>query len=48
MIGSGLLKAPDVDAALMIHVMAGMPFEAGTVIYFMIDHAKCLYLILLI
>lgn len=32
MIGSGLLKNPDVDAALMIHVMAGMPFEAGTVI----------------
>lgn len=32
MIGAGLLKKPDVDAALMIHVMAGMPFEAGTVI----------------
>lgn len=32
MIRSGLLKDPDVDAALMIHVMAGMPFEAGTVI----------------
>ncbi|MDE7307964.1 MAG: amidohydrolase [Lachnospiraceae bacterium] len=32
MIESGLLKNPDVDAALMIHVMAGMPFEAGTVI----------------
>lgn len=32
MIASGLLKNPDVDAALMIHVMAGMPFEPGTVI----------------
>lgn len=32
MIESGLLKNPDVDAALMIHVMAGMPFEPGTVI----------------
>ncbi len=32
MIEDGLLKNPDVDAALMIHVMAGMPFEAGTVI----------------
>lgn len=32
MIESGLLKNPDVDAALMIHVMAGMPFPAGTVI----------------
>lgn len=32
MIEAGLLKNPDVDAALMIHVMAGMPFPAGTVI----------------
>ncbi len=32
MINSGLLDNPRVDAALMIHVMAGMPFEAGTVI----------------
>lgn len=32
MIESGVLKNPDVDAALMIHVTAGMPFEAGTVI----------------
>lgn len=32
MIESGLLKNPDVDGALMIHVMAKMPFEAGTVI----------------
>lgn len=32
MIEDGLLKNPDVDAALMIHVMAGMPFDAGTVI----------------
>ena len=32
MIEAGLLKNPDVDAALMIHVMAGMPFETGTVI----------------
>lgn len=32
MINAGLLKNPDVDAALMIHVMAGMPFSAGTVI----------------
>lgn len=32
MISSGLLKNPDVNAALMIHVMAGMPFETGTAI----------------
>ncbi|MGN0316495.1 MAG: M20 family metallopeptidase [Lachnospira sp.] len=32
MINAGLLKNPDVDAALMIHVMAGMPFPAGTVV----------------
>lgn len=32
MINSGLLESPDVDAALMIHVMAGMPFPAGTVV----------------
>lgn len=32
MIGAGVLKNPDVDAALMIHVMAGMPFSPGTVI----------------
>lgn len=32
MIDAGLLENPNVDAALMIHVMAGMPFEAGTVI----------------
>ena len=32
MINSGLLENPKVDAALMIHVMAGMPFPAGTVI----------------
>lgn len=32
MIESGLLENPHVDGALMIHVMAGMPFEAGTVI----------------
>lgn len=32
MIASGLLKNPEVDAALMIHVMAGMPLEPGTVI----------------
>lgn len=32
MIDAGLLKNPDVDAALMIHVMAGMPFAPGTVI----------------
>lgn len=32
MIQAGLLKNPDVDATLMIHVMAGMPFEAGTVV----------------
>jgi hippurate hydrolase len=32
MITSGLLKNPDVDSALMIHVMAGMSFPAGTVI----------------
>ncbi len=32
MIQAGLLEHPKVDAALMIHVMAGMPFPAGTVI----------------
>ena len=32
MIEAGLLETPQVDAALMIHVMAGMPFPAGTVI----------------
>lgn len=32
MIQSGLLQNPEVDAALMIHVMAGMPFPAGTVV----------------
>lgn len=32
MIEAGLLENPKVDAALMIHVMAGMPFAAGTVI----------------
>lgn len=32
MIAHGSLKNPDVDAALMIHVMAGMPMPAGSVI----------------
>lgn len=32
MIKNGILKNPDVNAALMIHVMAGMPFPAGNVI----------------
>jgi hippurate hydrolase len=32
MIQNGLLENPAVDAALMIHVMAGMPFPAGTVV----------------
>ena len=32
MIEAGVLKNPDVDAALMIHVMAGMPFPEGTVV----------------
>jgi hippurate hydrolase len=32
MIKNGLLENPSVDAALMVHVMAGMPFETGTVI----------------
>ena len=32
MIKAGLLENPKVDAALMVHVMAGMPFPAGTVI----------------
>lgn len=32
MIENGSLKNPDVDAALMIHVMAGMPMPAGSVI----------------
>jgi hippurate hydrolase len=32
MIEAGVLKQPEVDAALMIHVMAGMPLPVGTVI----------------
>lgn len=32
MVEAGVLENPHVDAALMIHVMAGMPFPAGTVI----------------
>lgn len=32
MIEAGVLKNPDVDVALMIHVMAGMPFPEGTVV----------------
>jgi hippurate hydrolase len=32
MIDNGLLENPHVDKALMIHVMAGMPFPSGTVI----------------
>jgi hippurate hydrolase len=32
MINGGVLENPHVDAALMIHVMAGMPIPAGTVI----------------
>ena len=32
MIDAGLLKNPDVDAALMIHVMTNMPMTPGTVI----------------
>lgn len=32
MIRAGLLENPPVEGALMIHVMAGMPFEPGTVI----------------
>ena len=32
MIEDGLLEEPDVDGALMIHVVAAMPFLAGTVI----------------
>ncbi len=32
MIDAGVLKNPDVDAALMIHVMAGLPLPAGTVV----------------
>lgn len=32
MLDAGLLKEPKVDAALMIHAIAGMPFRAGTVI----------------
>ena len=32
MIEDGLLEDPKVDKALMIHVMAGMPFEPGTVV----------------
>ncbi|MBO5460813.1 MAG: amidohydrolase [Ruminococcus sp.] len=32
MIQAGILENPKVDAALMIHVMAGMPFASGTAI----------------
>lgn len=32
MIANGVLKDPTPDAAMMIHVMAGMPFSSGTVI----------------
>lgn len=32
MINSGLLENPTVDGAMMIHIMAGMPFEPGTAI----------------
>ena len=32
MIEAGVLKNPDVDAGLMIHVMAGMPFPVGTAV----------------
>lgn len=32
MIDAGVLKNPDVDAALMIHVAAGLPLSAGTVV----------------
>lgn len=32
MLAAGVLDNPKVDAALMIHVMAGMPFPPGTVI----------------
>ena len=32
MIENGILKNPDVDAAMMLHVMAGFPLKTGTVI----------------
>lgn len=32
MLEAGVLKNPDVDAGLMMHVMTGMPFPAGTAI----------------
>lgn len=32
MIDAGLLKNPDVDAGMMLHVMVGMPFPDGTAI----------------
>jgi hippurate hydrolase len=32
MLEAGLLSQPKVDGAMMVHVMAGMPFPAGTVI----------------
>ena len=32
MIDAGLLKNPDVDAGMMLHVMAGMPFPNGTAV----------------
>lgn len=34
MIDAGLLINPEVDAALMIHVTAGVPFPAGSVIIY--------------
>ena len=32
MINSGLLENPKVDAAVMFHVLAGMPLPAGMVL----------------
>ncbi len=34
MIKAGILKKPDVDAAMMIHVFSGMPIKKGAVIFF--------------
>jgi hippurate hydrolase len=33
MIDAGVLKNPDVDAAMMIHVVTGFPFEEGKIVF---------------
>lgn len=34
MVKAGILKKPDVDAAMMIHVFSGMPIKQGAVVFF--------------